>query len=324
LGFTSDQIESANKVICGMMTLEGAPHLREEHLSIFDCANRCGKYGNRFIAPMGHVKMMAAAQPFISGAISKTINLPNECRVEDIEELYAESWRLGLKAIAIYRDGSKHSQPLSTSKDSDQDQIELATIDEVAPSRRRLPDERRSITHKFSIAGHEGYLTVGMFEDGLPGEVFLTMSKEGSAISGLVDTIATMTSMSLQYGVPLESLVKKFSHTRFEPAGFTNNKDIPIAKSVIDYVFRWLERKFMSNSMEGSGEIGALSAIDFPPQDQWPLLNESEDSKQRIEQEVKIAQMQTDAPACHSCGTIMVRNGTCYRCLNCGETSGCS
>ena len=150
------------------------------------------------------------------------------------------------------------------------------------------------------------------------------MSKEGSAISGLVDTIATMTSMSLQYGVPLESLVKKFSHTRFEPAGFTNNKDIPIAKSVIDYVFRWLEQKFMSNSMEGSGEIGALRAIDFPPQDQWPLLNESEDSKQRIEQEVKIAQMQTDAPACHSCGTIMVRNGTCYRCLNCGETSGCS
>jgi len=324
LGFTNDQIESANKVICGMMTLEGAPHLREEHLSIFDCANRCGKYGNRFIAPMGHVKMMAAAQPFISGAISKTINLPNECTVEDIEKLYAESWRLGLKAIAIYRDGSKLSQPLSTSKDSDQDQIELATIDEVAPSRRRLPDERQSITHKFSIAGHEGYLTVGMFEDGLPGEVFLTMSKEGSAISGLVDTIATMTSMSLQYGVPLESLVKKFSHTRFEPAGFTNNKDIPIAKSVIDYVFRWLEQKFMSNSMEGSGEIGALRAIDFPPQDQWPLLNESEDSKQRIEQEVKIAQMQTDAPACHSCGTIMVRNGTCYRCLNCGETSGCS
>ena len=192
----------------------------------------------------------------------------------------------------------------------------------MTPSRRRLPDERQSITHKFSIAGHEGYLTVGMFEDGLPGEVFLTMSKEGSAISGLVDTIATMTSMSLQYGVPLESLVKKFSHSRFEPAGFTNNKDIPIAKSVIDYVFRWLEQKFITNNVEVSNEVEQL---DFPQQDQWPLPGELGSSKQeRIEQEVKIAQMQTDAPSCHSCGTIMVRNGTCYRCLNCGETSGCS
>lgn len=322
LGFTNDQIESANKVICGMMTLEGAPHLREDHLPIFDCANRCGKYGNRFIAPMGHVKMMSAAQPFISGAISKTINLPNESTVEEIERLYSESWRLGLKAMAIYRDGSKLSQPLNTSNDSEQDEVELTTVEEMTPSRRRLPDERQSITHKFSIAGHEGYLTVGMFEDGLPGEVFLTMSKEGSAISGLVDTIATMTSMSLQYGVPLESLVKKFSHSRFEPAGFTNNKDIPIAKSVIDYVFRWLEQKFITNNVEVNNTVEQL---DFPQQDQWPLLGALESTKQeRIEQEVKIAQMQTDAPGCHSCGTIMVRNGTCYRCLNCGETSGCS
>ena len=304
------------------MTLEGAPYLREEHLPIFDCANRCGKYGNRFIAPLGHVKMMSAAQPFISGAISKTINLPNESTVAEIERLYTESWRLGLKAMAIYRDGSKLSQPLNTSNDSEQDEVELAVVEEITPSRRRLPDERQSITHKFSIAGHEGYLTVGMFEDGLPGEVFLTMSKEGSAISGLVDTIATMTSMSLQYGVPLESLVKKFSHSRFEPAGFTNNKDIPIAKSVIDYVFRWLEQKFITNNVEVSNEVEQL---DFPQQDQWPLPGELGSSKQeRIEQEVKIAQMQTDAPSCHSCGTIMVRNGTCYRCLNCGETSGCS
>ena len=179
---------------------------------------------------MGHVRMMAAAQPFISGAISKTINLPNEATVDEIEKLYAESWRLGLKAMAIYRDGSKMSQPLSTSADlEDEEEVSVHVVEEARPIRRRLPDERQSITHKFSIAGHEGYLTAGMFDDGQPGEVFLTMSKEWSSSSGLMDTIATMTSMSLQYGVPLESLVNKFSHTRFEPSGFTNNKEIPIA-----------------------------------------------------------------------------------------------
>jgi len=319
LGFATEQIEEANNVICGMMTLEGAPHLSPEHLPIFDCANRCGKYGTRSIVPMGHVRMMAAAQPFISGAISKTINLSNEATVDEIEKLYAESWRLGLKAMAIYRDGSKMSQPLSTSADlEDEEEVSIHVVEEARPIRRRLPDERKSITHKFSIAGHEGYLTVGMFDDGQPGEVFLTMSKEGSAISGLMDTVATMTSMSLQYGVPLESLVNKFSHTRFEPSGFTNNKEIPIAKSIIDYVFRWLELKFLSAKPSNENEDKMITDLDYP------LLEEWEEARARIEQDTKIAQMQSDAPACHSCGTIMVRNGTCYRCLNCGETSGCS
>ena len=319
LGFTAEQIEESNSVICGMMTLEGAPHLSPEHLPIFDCANRCGRYGTRFIVPMGHVRMMAAAQPFISGAISKTINLPNEATVDEIEKLYAESWRLGLKAMAIYRDGSKMSQPLSTSADlEDEEEVSVHVVEEARPIRRRLPDERQSITHKFSIAGHEGYLTAGMFDDGQPGEVFLTMSKEGSAISGLMDTIATMTSMSLQYGVPLESLVNKFSHTRFEPSGFTNNKEIPIAKSIIDYVFRWLELKFLSAKQNNEDEDKMIADLEHP------LLEEWEEARVRIEQDTKIAQMQSDAPACHSCGTIMVRNGTCYRCLNCGETSGCS
>lgn len=319
LGFTAEQIEEANNAICGMMTLEGAPHLSPEHLPIFDCANRCGRYGTRFIVPMGHVRMMAAAQPFISGAISKTINLPNEATVDEIEKLYAESWRLGLKAMAIYRDGSKMSQPLSTSADlEDEEDVSVHVVEEARPIRRRLPDERQSITHKFSIAGHEGYLTAGMFDDGQPGEVFLTMSKEGSAISGLMDTIATMTSMSLQYGVPLESLVNKFSHTRFEPSGFTNNKELPIAKSIIDYVFRWLELKFLSAKQSNEDEDKMIADLEHP------LLEEWEEARVRIEQDTKIAQMQSDAPACHSCGTIMVRNGTCYRCLNCGETSGCS
>ena len=243
LGFTAQQIEEANNVICGMMTLEGAPHLKAEHLPIFDCANRCGKYGQRYIEPMGHVRMIAAAQPFLSGSISKTINMPSETTVEEVEAVYVEAWKLGLKAVALYRDGSKLSQPLSTSREERAEEKA-----EVRPIRRRLPDERPSITHKFSIAGHDGYITVGFYEDGSPGEVFLKMAKEGSVISGLMDTIATMTSIALQYGVPLESLVNKFSHVRFEPSGFTNNKDIPMAKSMTDYIFRWLGMKFLSQS----------------------------------------------------------------------------
>ncbi len=322
LGFTQQQIEEANNIICGMMTIEGAPHLKAEHLPVFDCANKCGKYGQRYIEPMAHVRMVAATQPFLSGSISKTINMPHETTVEEVENLYVEAWKLGLKAVALYRDGSKLSQPLSTTR------AEAAEEEsEARPIRRRLPNERNSITHKFSIAGHEGYITVGFYEDGSPGEVFLKMSKEGSVISGLMDTIATMTSISLQYGVPLDSLVSKFSHVRFEPEGFTNNKDIPIAKSIIDYVFRWLGLKFLPQSemlAEGDGSLGDQLA---QPQQLHPYGEDinQEETAQRLEaREKRVAAMQSDAPPCHDCGTIMVRNGTCYRCLNCGTTSGCS
>ncbi len=322
LGFTQQQIEEASKVICGMMTIEGAPHLKAEHLPIFDCANKCGNYGQRYIEPMAHVRMVAATQPFLSGSISKTINMPHDTTVEEVENLYVEAWKLGLKAVALYRDGSKLSQPLSTTRAEAEEEEQ-----EARPIRRRLPNERASITHKFSVAGHEGYITVGFYEDGSPGEVFLKMSKEGSVISGLMDTIATMTSISLQYGVPLESLVSKFSHVGFEPAGFTNNKDIPIAKSIIDYVFRWLGLKFLPQSevlAEGDGSLGDQLAQPQQLQPYGDDLNQEENAQRLEAREKRVAAMQSDAPPCHDCGTIMVRNGTCYRCLNCGATSGCS
>lgn len=316
MGFTPAQIEEATKVICGTQTVEGAPHLKPEHLPVFDCANKCGPYGQRFISPMGHLRMMAAAQPFLSGAISKTVNLPHEATVEDIEKIYVEAWRLKLKAVAIYRDGSKLSQPLSARNASEEESPKPPQI-----VRRRLPDERQAITHKFSVGGHEGYITVGMYDDGTPGEVFLTMSKEGSTISGLMDVIATMTSVALQYGVPLEALVRKFSHMRFEPQGFTNNPKIPMAKSIIDYIFRWLGLKFL-----GDPNIAGTAASFYddnghtspqppaPPTPTTPLEQE----------EHRIADALGDAPACHVCGSLMRRTGSCYVCPNCGANTGCS
>jgi ribonucleoside-diphosphate reductase alpha chain len=293
LGFTRRQIDEASARICGVGTVEGSPHLKVEHYPVFDCANKCGKTGQRFIAVDGHIKMMAAAQPFISGAISKTINLPNEATVEDIKQSYQLSWELGLKANALYRDGSKLSQPLNVKSDEDLDaktdeedteaveaareevvrdvvgalaqapksQIEsdnlapapehTRVIEKIVeriverPLRRRLPDTRNAITHKFDIAGHEGYITAGLYEDGTPGEVFITMAKEGSTIGGLMDAVATLVSVSLQYGVPVESLVRKFEHVRFEPSGMTRNAEIPMAKSLVDYIFRWLAMEFV-------------------------------------------------------------------------------
>ena len=325
VGFTSEQIEEASRVICGTMTLEGAPHLKEEELAVFDCANRCGSYGERFIEPMGHIRMMSAVQPFLSGSISKTVNVPHEATVEDIENLYVEAWKMSLKAVAIYRDGSKLSQPL-TSRSEESEETES---EELRPARRRLPDERRSITHKFSIGGHEGYMTVGMYDDGTPGEVFLRMAKEGSVISGLMDTVATMTSVALQYGVPMEALVRKFSHMRFEPSGFTNNPQIPIAKSIVDYVFRWIGHKFIDQTDPLADEDPSLlrdpengsktrQAVN-PGAPRRSLQGDSLTAQERL-----VHSTQSDAPACFECGAIMVRNGTCYRCLNCGSTSGCS
>src|SRR3989454_2631825 len=255
LGYESNEVKEIVEFIDENDTIEGAPHLQDEHLKVFDCAFKPVK-GARSIAPMGHVRMMAGVQPFISGSMSKTVNLPTEATVEDIEQTYMESWKLGLKCIAIYRDGCKRSQPLSTSLDKEKKAVAAAPDVEYRAMRRKLPDERKAVTHKFDIAGHEGYLTVGLYEDGMPGELFVTMAKEGSTISGLMDAFATQTSYALQFGVPLKFMVDKFSHMRFEPSGFTKNKEIPIAKSIVDYIFRWMASHFLP--VEDQDEAGVV------------------------------------------------------------------
>ncbi|KAF0169917.1 MAG: ribonucleoside-diphosphate reductase alpha chain, partial [Limisphaerales bacterium] len=323
LGYEPPEIEAILKHISEKDTIEGAPGLAPEHLPIFDCAFR-PRNGTRSIHYMGHVRMMGAVQPFISGAISKTVNLPQEAKVEDIGQAYTEAWRLGLKAIAIYRDGSKRVQPLSTSKD-DTGGAKKAPVG--TPYRRRLADERQAVTHKFSVGGHEGYLTVGLFEDGTPGEIFITMSKEGSTLSGLMDAFATMVSLALQYGVPIRVLVNKFSHVRFEPSGVTNNKDVRFAKSVIDYIFRWMALKFLpaeeAQHFRVTETPGAKPANGTPAAAQKPAAPVS--AVNPFEQQEHITFVaQADAPACSDCGSLMVRNGNCYKCLNCGCTSGCS
>jgi ribonucleoside-diphosphate reductase alpha chain len=410
LGFTRKQINDANDAICGRGTVEGAPHLRKEHHSIFDCANKCGRHGERFIAVEGHIRMMAAAQPFITGAISKTINLPNEATVEDIKSSYFLSWKLGLKANALYRDGSKLSQPLNVKSDEELEKVEeddeenvAAAREEVAhevvsaanslfgratssdnlspahthvvekiveriverPLRRRLPDTRSATTHKFDVGGHEGYITVGLYEDGSPGEIFIRMAKEGSTIGGLMDTIATLVSVSLQYGVPVESLVRKFEHVRFEPSGLSRNPEIPFAKSLVDYIFRWLAMEFvhgyraanapnrepMAEAAEevaeaappkkksGNGHGTRIEMDDTRPfaysEDEMKADKRAPVSEPAIAPNLRLAivadplsrqssEMQADAPACDVCGSITVRSGTCYKCLNCGNSMGCS
>jgi len=313
LGYIDEQIEHILAHINKNDTIEGAPHLKEEHLPVFDCAFKPAK-GVRTIEYMGHVKMMAAVQPYISGAISKTVNMPTDVTAEDIARTYIEAWRLGLKAIAIYRDGCKRTQPLNTSMD------QLSGLIPKKAIRRRLPDERRAVTHKFSIGGHEGYITVGLYDEGNPGEIFITMSKEGSTISGLMDAFATSVSMALQYGVPLRVLVEKFSHMRFEPSGFTGNREIPMAKSILDYIFRWLGKRFLPpDEMPHATEENAETPADAGT----PESRASAATRREIH-EHEVYQAQADAPPCHACGSIMVRNGACYKCVNCGETSGCS
>ena len=347
--------------------------LKPEHLSIFDCAFKAYR-GKRSISYIAHLRMMAATQPFISGAISKTVNLPQECSVADIRDAYVQAWKMGLKCVAIYRDGSKRSQPLNTKKTNEggakgesvsvetrvqELEAELQKLREQAiqPLRRRLPETRSAITHKFDIAGHEGYLTVGLFENGEPGEVFITMAKEGSTIGGLMDSIGALTSMSLQYGVPLEALVKKFAHQRFEPSGFTKNPEIRNAASIIDYVFRWMALQFVPGYREASSPKQPELAIPGlmeevkkkvnRPVPELPLAEESEivlkssrsdkasgngfrhgngNGHGRAVSSLSdaIAHFQSDAPSCPNCGHVAVRNGACYKCLNCGESLGCS
>lgn len=333
LGYTPEQIEAITKYIDEHDTIEGAPYLKEEHLPVFDCAFRPAK-GKRSLPPMAHVKMMAAVQPFLSGAISKTVNMPNDATPEDIEQIYMQAWKLGLKAIAIYRDGSKRTQPLSTKKPSEEQKPTQATVQVVErPIRRHLPDERKSITHKFSIAGHEGYITVGMYEDGTPGEIFVTMAKEGSVISGLMDAFATAISMALQYGVPLEKLVEKFSYTRFQPSGFTNNPQIPVATSIVDYIFRWLALKFLNHqppqvqpldeaTLTAHAAATQPEAIGLEGAKTEPTVSATPQGAKTTDWS-KIVKLQQDAPPCPNCGMIMVRSGACHQCLNCGTSFGC-
>ncbi len=318
LGYGAGQIDEIIRHIDERETIEGAPHLRAEHLPVFDCAFRPAN-GQRSIQWMGHIRMMGAVQPFLSGAISKTVNLPSDASADDLLAAYVEGWKLGLKSLAVYRDGSKRTQPLNTAKEEDR-KAEVIDLRQRRAIRVKLSDERSSVTHKFSIAGHEGYLTVGLYDDGKPGEIFLRMAKEGSTISGLMDTIATMTSIALQYGVPLQALVDKFSHTRFEPSGFTNNPQIPMAKSVTDYVFRYLGNRFLQESpldeQETDAEPTGLAEV--------RRVAVAGGSADRASGERRTFVNQADAPACAECGCITVRNGACYKCPNCGATSGCS
>ncbi len=336
LGYSESEVNEIVAYIDEKGTIEGAPGLSPAHLPVFDCAFKAVG-GTRSIDAMGHVRMMAAVQPFLSGAISKTVNLPPDATVEDISSVYVEGWKLGLKAIAVYRDGCKKTQPLNTAASRSDDAVKgtkgvssaraaapapaAAAPATAGPRRKKLPDERRALTHKFSVGGHEGYITVGLYEDGTPGEIFLTMAKEGSTISGLMDAFATAISLTLQYGVPLEALVEKFSHMRFEPAGYTKNPEIPIAKSLVDYIFRYLASRFLTAdlrvragviSREENGNGGLAAPVQIPvrpPAASSPAL---------------AFENSADAPSCHQCGHLMVRNGACYKCLNCGETSGCS
>jgi ribonucleoside-diphosphate reductase alpha chain len=362
LGYGEMEIEAIDKYIAGKDTIEGAPGLKTDHLPVFDCAFKPAQ-GERSIHYQAHLKMMSAVQPFLSGAISKTVNMPQESTIEDIMQAYIEGWKLGLKAIAIYRDGSKRSQPLNTSKGGITGNAEAETVKrevemlnmrilelekeiqelrqrEATPTRHRLPDTRRAITHKFDIAGHEGYITVGLYEDGAPGELFITMAKEGSTIGGLMDTVGTLVSLAFQYGVPLETLVNKFAHQRFEPSGFTKNPDIPIAKSITDYLFRWLACQFIvgyreTNSPASQPELPLKEvaeqerkAVNRPVQElektggDEPARPANLSAVQQLNKSVQ--HFMQDAPTCDTCGAITVRNGACYKCLNCGASMGCS
>jgi len=381
LGYSAKEVEAIIAHIEKHDTIEDVEEngatissgLKAEHLSVFDCAFKAYK-GKRSIGYMAHLKMMAAAQPFISGAISKTVNMPSECTVADIRHTYTEAWRMGLKCVAIYRDGSKRSQPLNTKKTNEggdktavvtadtallqtrikQLEAEVGMLREEAgkPLRRRLPDTRTAVTHKFDIAGHEGYLTVGLFDDGHPGELFITMAKEGSTIGGLMDSIGTLTSLAWQYGVPLEALVKKFAHQRFEPSGFTKNPDIRNAASITDYVFRWLANQFIPGYREATAVNRNQPELAMPglveemkkkinrPVPELPIAEDNDilevksenghgHSHTRAARAIKslsdsVSHFQLDAPTCPGCGHVAVRNGACYKCLNCGESLGCS
>jgi ribonucleoside-diphosphate reductase alpha chain len=351
LGYTHEQADAIVSYIDATGTIEGAPHVKDEHLAVFDCSFKPSK-GTRSIHYMGHLKMMAAAQPFISGAISKTVNLPNNATVDDISETYIQAWKLGLKAVAVYRDGCKQSQPLSTAgsktANSTKDdaarnaaashaRVEVEDNLDAPPRalRHKLKEERMSVTHKFNVGGHEGYIIVGLYPNGEPGEIFVKMAKEGSTVSGLMDSFALAVSISLQHGVPLKLFCEKFAHTRFEPSGWSSNPDIGFAKSIMDYIFRWLQLRFMTGQQQFLFEnlrpksvpqpegVGDLNGSIDPSVGRTPSPATGPSSIHAADALSSMIDM-GDAPSCHVCGSIMVRNGSCYKCMSCGSTSGCS
>jgi ribonucleoside-diphosphate reductase alpha chain len=356
LGYSHDQADAIVSYIDATGTIEGAPHIKDEHLAVFDCSFKPAK-GTRSIAYMGHLRMMAAAQPFISGAISKTVNLPENASVEDIMEAYLQAWKLGLKAVAVYRDGCKKSQPLSAAgtKTAESSNARVGTAasaiqpeedDLNAPPRavrHRLQEERASITHKFKVGDHEGYITVGLYPNGEPGELFIKMAKEGSTVSGLMDSFALAVSIALQHGVPLKLFCEKFAHTRFEPSGWTSNPDIGYAKSIMDYIFRWLQVRFLTGQQQllfenfrpritngaadaSSARPEGVSSQDAAPTIRRPEAGTREPGTGSVHAADALASIVDlgDAPTCSFCGSIMTRNGSCYRCMSCGSTSGCS
>lgn len=357
LGYSQQQSSRITTYIEQEDTIEGAPELRQEHLPVFDCAFRPHK-GKRTIHYMGHLRMMSAVQPFVSGAIAKTVNLPNESTAEEIVDIFINGWKLGLKSLSVYRDGSKRTQPVSLVNKSVPQVTTAAAapaLQLMTPHRRRLAQTRPAIVHKFEVAGHEGYVHVGLYEDDKPGEVFVTMAKEGSTIGGMMDAFATAVSLCLQYGVPLEAMVKKFCHQRFEPAGMTANPDIPFAKSIVDYIFRWLSMRFLEQLQPAPADshLASASALSRPEPEApklspstalakvpgtylsskpSPALSPTElaqklDSLHLAIKALDVAQfsvLQEDAPACDVCGSITVRSGNCYKCFNCGSSLGCS
>ena len=344
LGYTHEQADAIVSYIDATGTIEGAPHVEDEHLAVFDCSFKPAK-GTRSIAYMGHLRMMAAAQPFISGAISKTVNLPESASVEDISEAYLQAWKLGIKAVAIYRDGSKKAQPLSAAgtKTASSAGVLQAPVEEEnlnAPpraNRHKLQEERASITHKFKVGDHEGYITVGLYPDGSPGELFVKMAKEGSTVSGLMDSFALAVSLALQYGVPLKTFCEKFAHTRFEPSGWSGNPDIGFAKSIMDYIFRWLQLRFLTGQQQLLFENlrPKQSAVNSQPSENGDMESSAAPQLRTENRELRTGSIHAadalagiidlgDAPTCSFCGSIMTRNGSCYRCSSCGSTSGCS
>jgi len=373
LGYTAAQVAEANDVVIGRMTIEGAPHLRDEHYAVFDCANRCGRIGQRYLAPMSHVKMMAAAQPFLSGAISKTVNLPNEASVEEVRQIYEEGWKLGLKAVALYRDGCKASQPLSTSSPDKADEQEKPTekqleaiVAAVAPAlqaalsstrpegqRVRLPQKRRGFTQEAHVGGHKVFLRTGEYEDGSLGEIFIDMHKEGAAFRSLMNCFAMAVSVGLQYGVPLSTFVEQFTFTRFEPHGVVSgHPNIKFSTSIVDYIFRvlgveYLKRydfaqvkpaedsvaiedptlpKLVAADAGSSTSIAPPSPSSIPPEAPAPkkVSATSFSAEAHGALDAQLEEMMGDAPVCDGCGHITVRNGACYKCLNCGNSLGCS
>ena len=352
LGYTHEQTDAIVSYIDATGTIEGAPHVKDEHLAVFDCSFKPAK-GTRSIHYMGHLKMMAAAQPFISGAISKTVNLPSNATVDDVSETYIQAWKQGLKAVAVYRDGCKQSQPLSaagsktanSTKDdaarnaAAQARIEIEEDNLEAPPRalrHKLKEERMSVTHKFNVGGHEGYIIVGLYPNGDPGEIFVKMAKEGSTVSGIMDSFALAVSIALQHGVPLKLFCEKFAHTRFEPSGWSSNPEIGFAKSIMDYIFRWLQMRFLSGQQqmlfdnlrpkswaalpEGTSSMGLDPTSPSPRADSRELRAGSIHAADALASMIDMG----DAPSCSLCGAIMTRNGSCYRCGECGSTSGCS